>query len=250
MNDAAPRLSRNRKLSELISAAFDFYVASPATLFIIATPAVLITLLTAVLSSLTSSDLANSLLSLLTLPLGFVVYQLIAAGIVAALLEIDAGRSVAPGAAFNTATARLDELVGAAFRSTVIIFLFFITIVGIPWAIVRAVRWAFISQAIMIDGQTSATALDYSASFVRGQGWRTAGRLIGVGIVFGIPVAILAGAVDAALPNLAGSLIEGLFEAAFVPLTVTATTLIYYDLKLRRPADVALPVEDLAGESP
>ena len=101
-----------------------------------------------------------------------------------------------------------------------------------------AVRWYFVTQAVVVDGRRGSAALERSAELVDGSWW----RVVGIGLVFNLmvaPVGYAAGAGIRAGARAADSGAVWLFGTALVQ-TVTlsflalATTLVYLDLRLRR----------------
>lgn len=229
-------LRRERALSEVISDSFTLYFASWRQLGAVVAPSVLISIaLSLVAFAVGGSDTANSLVLLASLPVELVAYQLVSAAAIAFIAERDAGHALSPGDALDLAQERAAPVVGASLRSTGIVFALSCTLVGIPWAIKRLVRWAFIIQAIMLDHQSSEVALDYSASYVLGHWWNTAGRLLASGLVIGIPSLFVSSIIVAALPGVAGILISGATGFFVYPYGIIATTLIFFDLKNRKP---------------
>lgn len=239
MNQSRGRLSHDRGIADIIGASFNLYSATPAVLLSIAVLNIPVSLVSTVVSSLTDRPAINGLLALLMLPVELVAYQVISAGIVAALLEFDSGRTASAGAAISAATARFDDLASATLRATAIVFLFCVTIVGIPWGIMRLVRWLFIVQAILVDKQTGDSSLSFSASLVDGNWWLTVGRMFLIGVLFAIPTAIVTLA-GAAAPLLVGSAITAIVGAIVMPFTVIASTLIYFDYRLEKRVNAAV----------
>jgi len=168
----------------------------------------------------------------LSLPITIVVYGLVSGGIIVALMESEA-RAPTPDAALEAAQKRLGDLFGASVRSFVIVALFCLTIIGIPFGLYRAIRWALYVQAIMIDGQTGGSSLAYSARIVQGRWWSTLGRIIAASLVGVVPITLIGQLIQAAVPGLPGALIGAIVSALTTPYAVIASTLIYFDLKSR-----------------
>jgi hypothetical protein len=140
--------------------------------------------------------------------------------------------------AYGVVLTRFWTLVGASLRAGFHIFLFAITIIGIPWAIQRMVRWLFIHQAVILDGTSARAALSYSADAVQGRWWRTLGIAIVIAIIGGVPASII-GALVGFAPLLISSTASAVVTAAILPFGVIAMTLLYLDLKARRENDVS-----------
>jgi hypothetical protein len=130
----------------------------------------------------------------------------------------------------------LSALIGAGLRALLITLALVVTIIGIPWAIARLVRWSWFGQAVMLDGASGSGALAASAGVVRGHWWRVLGisvLLLFVGSVLGpligIPVMIAARA-----PL---ELVNGLSSVIYAfthPFAVIGSTILYQQLKDRR----------------
>ena len=175
--------------------------------------------------------------SLIALTLGnfqhIATLVLVGPAVVQAVADIRAGRTPSFGRAYRTVLDKLGALAGAAIRSLVIILALAVTIVGIPWAIARVVRWSFFGQAVVLDGAGAGSALRTSARAVRGHWW----RVLGVGAVLVFVAAVLGPLVGIPLMIFAEAplhLVNGLsgFIYAFThPFAVVGGTLLYHRLK-------------------
>ncbi len=105
-------------------------------------------------------------------------------------------------------------------------------------AIYLAVRWVLLQQSVMIESRRHWAALDDSADAVRGSWWRVLGILIVIALIELGPVSI-ASAIATPLPPLASAALTSIVLAFVIPFPVTAQTLLYYDLKARKQADVS-----------
>ena len=245
------RLRRLRTVTEAVSDAFSLYFRDFLFLALIVAPLFPVHLATGLAGeALVEQPIADRpedielaplfrdliLYVGLTVPLSFIGGAVVAAAVVSHLLLTDAGLGE-PGAgkAWRDTLSRLMSVVGASLRSGIIVGLLTVSIVGIPWAINRYVRWAFITQAVIADGQSAASALEHSAFLVRDRWWRTFWRLLFITVVAG--VLGVASSAASGLPSPASSI----FSAASTlttPFSVIATTLIFFDLRERRRADV------------
>lgn len=256
-------LRRERMLGEIVSDAFTIYFAYWRQMATIAIPAVLVSvafslLILAVTGDSSSGAFAETesdsldidgwviLITLISLPFQFVAYQLVSGGGVAFMDETDQGKTLAPAEALDAAQARLGTLLRAALRATVIAFLLTITIIGLPLAIWRLVRWIFLSQVIMVDGTQGEQVLAQSAALVQGRWWNTLGRLLVTGLIVTIPVGILGGAFEAAFPGVVGTILSASTGLISIPYGIIATTLMFFDLKIRK-AREAEAAKDAAG---
>lgn len=229
------RLERQRRLGEIISDSFGVFFGQWGRLVAIMLPAGLVNLAVSLLQLLVEDNRGlYTLLALVSLPVIYVAYGLVAAGVVVALRELGQGRLLAVGDALDAAEARAGDLIAGLLRSAAIIFAFALTIVGLPWAVMRLVRWAFIVQVIMLEGQAGEPSLAQSARLVQGRWWSTFGRLVATGLVVGLPALLVMSVVQASLSDLAAAFATAAIGAAVSPFGVVATTLIYFDLRLAR----------------
>lgn len=124
---------------------------------------------------------------------------------------------------------RLVLVIRALARPFGVIFLAALSVIGLPWAVDRAVRWSFLPHAVLLDGIDPAAAPTRSAAVVRGRWWRTAGTvavltIIGAapGPMIGIALMVLAGA-GVQFVNALSSLIY----AAVLPFAILGTAILY-----------------------
>lgn len=236
MSQESVALRKPRDLSQIIEASFGLYTQHFDVLFTIAAVSIPLAIASAVVQ-----DIADDPATILGLLMLFGVAQalvnlLVAAALIAALRAIDAGRPATFGSAFDAGLARFGTIILAGLRALFHIVLFAITIVGIPWAIQRAVRWLFIEQAIMVDDTSAKAALSYSADAVIGRWWRTLGIVIVIWIITVVPSSVISGLFFLA-PALISGTLGALVSAALLPFGVTALTLLYLDLRARKEAD-------------
>jgi hypothetical protein len=179
---------------------------------------------------------ATAFLALVTGGLGAALASVITTAAVAfALREIDADRAVNAIDAFRAAFDRLRALLGAAARQYAAAVLLAITVVGLPFAVGRYVRWSLFAEACALEDRTAGGSLQRSAELVRGRWWRTfgfsslvivltalSGPLLGVGLLL---------LTDRSLNfiNVAGALVY----TVTVPYAAIALTLYYFDLEAR-----------------
>jgi hypothetical protein len=157
------------------------------------------------------------------------------AAVALALRELDAGRTIRAGEAYRRVYQRLRPLAGAMATEYVVVLLLIVTVVGIPFAIHRFIRWSLFAQACMVDERSAGESLLRSSELVRGHWWRTfgftalvdalvvlSGPLLGVGLLL---------VTDKSLNfiNLASAVVYALT----VPYAAIALTLYYFDLEAR-----------------
>jgi len=179
----------------------------------------------------------TAFLALVTGGVGAAMASVITTAAVAfALREIEAGRAVGAADAFRASFERLRALVGATVRQLVTVALLSLTVVGVPFAVRRYVRWSLFAEACALEDRTAAGSLRRSAELVAGHWWRTfgftglvvvlaalSGPLLGVGLLL---------LTDRSLNfiNIAGALVY----TVTVPYAAIALTLYYFDLEARR----------------
>ena len=171
---------------------------------------------------------------LAAIPIGFILTVLTSGALVAFLNRTDSGETIDSGAALDDAQDKLGPLIGATFRVLGICILLSITIIGIPFAIYRAIRWYFISQVVMVEGIRGPAVLARSAELVDGKWWNTLGRLIVTGLVIQIPTGLLSSALTAAFPGVGGILLSSLILFVTTPFGIIAATLMYFDMFVRK----------------
>ena len=183
---------------------------------------------------------ATAFLAVLIGGIGGLFASVITTGAVAVILEeIDAGRRIMAGQAYGRVLRRLRSLLRGMLTELVMVILLTITIIGIPLAIHRFVRWSLFAQACVLDDLPAEASLHRSSELVRGQWWRTFGftALVDVlavlsGPLFGVGLLILT---DHTLNfiNLAAALVY----TVTVPYAAIQLTLYYFDLEKRGPAE-------------
>ena len=114
------------------------------------------------------------------------------------------------------------------------VLLLTLTVVGIPFALHRFIRWSLFVQACVLGERPGREALAISSRLVRGRWWRTFGftalvDLLAVltSILFGIALLLLTTR-SLNFINLASSFVFMLT----VPLAAIALTLYYFDLEI------------------
>ena len=204
MNEQRVPLQQRRNLSQIIEAAFNLYLQNFRPLLAIA--GVVIPLGVASAALQTAVEDAAALVTIaIVLGLAQTAVNLLAvAALVASLADIDQGRPADFSHAYDVAFERFWTLAGAILRVVGIVLALAVTIIGIPWAIQRIVRWLFVEQAVMLDGTSARAALSFSADAVTGQWWRTLGIALVIGIIGAVPASIIAGVLALAPPLMAG----------------------------------------------
>jgi hypothetical protein len=162
--------------------------------------------------------------------------SVIATAAVAVILdEIDAGRRILAGQAYGRVLRRLRPLARGMAVELGMVLLLTVTVVGIPFAIHRFIRWSLFAEACMLDDLSATDSLRRSSMLVRGRWWRTLCFTVLVdvlailsGPLFGVGLLLLT---DHSLNfiNLAAALVYTLT----VPYAAIQLTLYYFDLEAR-----------------
>jgi hypothetical protein len=228
-------LRRERDISAVISDGFALLFPNWSTLARTVTPAVLVNIAASLIVFGVAGDeeVAQAVL-LATLPFQILAYQLVSAAVIAHLLSRDQGRNLDSGDALDVAQDRFGDVVGASVRAVGISVLLAMTVVGLPWAIKRGIKWAFIVQSIIVDGQPGEPSLKYSEALVQGRWWNTFGRLLTAGLILLLPAVILSSLVQLAIPGVIGVILSHATDFLTLPYGMITTTLIFFDLKLRK----------------
>jgi hypothetical protein len=165
-------------------------------------------------------------------------YVVMTAATAEAMRRAEAGEEVGASQAYRALLPRWKTLVGALALAAAAVLLLFLSIVGIPWAIRQAIRWAFIPQVFVFEDTDARGCLRRSSELVRGRWWRTA-ALAGILIVIGLATGLVAGLIlllftTAPLPlvNFVGTLVY----IVALPYVAVALTLAYGDRVVRGPA--------------
>ena len=178
----------------------------------------------------------TAVLAVLVGGVGGLFASVIATATIAVILnEIDGGRRILAGQAYRRVFRRLRPLAGGMLTEIIMVFLLTITVVGIPFAVHRFIRWSLFAQASMLDDLSSTESLRQSSELVRGHWWRTFGFTVLVDVVavlsgplLGVALLLLT---DHSLNfiNLAGALVY----TFTVPFAAIQLTLYYFDLETR-----------------
>ncbi len=157
------------------------------------------------------------------------------------------GKRIEIGQAYQFTLGRLGSLVGAAFLSGLAVVAMAITLIGIPAAIYFGITWAFIVPAVVLERCGATKALSRSSFWVKGSWW----RVLGILIVLWLMGAILGGLASGIVSWIVGSIVEGagasqdlidrvsnfaagLVGIIFTPMVLIGTTLLYFDLRIRK----------------
>jgi hypothetical protein len=149
--------------------------------------------------------------------------------VVQAVGDIVEGRPPGVRRALRQGFARIADLVWTLARGWLIVLALTISIFGLPWAVNRSVRWMFGSQAAVLGGIRGKTALDDSATAVRGRWWQAAANgavLAFIGAAPGVIVALLL-LILARFPVDVANSVASLVYALAQPFAIVGLTLLY-----------------------
>ena len=165
-----------------------------------------------------------------------VATPLVTAITVAGVLELRAGRRLAPGRAIRAGVEAYPRIFLPVLASAVLVVLGLALLV-LP-GIYLAVLLYFVPQAVMIDGRTAVRgALEGSARVVRGSWWRVLGIALITAFAILLPVLVIGRLFEEwaeAADQVALSLVGGiLVETLAAPWVAIVATLLYLDLRER-----------------
>lgn len=164
---------------------------------------------------------------------------LVVAASAVALAEIDRGRKPRVRDCYRTVFSRFRDLFLAVGRAAVVTVLLSLTVVGIPLAVQRLVRWSFLPQSVL-DGRAPRAASQESARLVRGSWWRTFGLTATINVstlltalLVGLAFLFLVSSVSLSFIDVIGSVV---FALAY-PYVGIATTLLFFDRVATGPSE-------------
>lgn len=237
MRTLAGTLRQRRDLGKIAGDAFTFYGADWRGFVTIGAATIPLSVAGTLIGGLIEEPAIwiPPTLGLLAVSVG--VYAMVAAAVVAHLLQIDGGAPGDEASAFKAAFVRSSDVLRANYRLFFLVLLMSATIVAIPFAIYSAVRWIFATHAIIIDGQVSSNALSYSGGLVQRHWWRTFGRVLFIGLIIAALSTAISAIADSA-PIVLYALLSAITSAFTGPYFSIALTLMYFDLKLRKAEEI------------
>ena len=167
--------------------------------------------------------------------------MLVGAATVLVLRELDRGGEAGVSVVLRGLRGELWRLVGLGFAAFIVVYLLVLTVIGIPYAVKKAVDWAFVQQVAGFEGQRGRAAFHGSRNLVRGHWWRVAAitfvlllLLVVTGPFTGVLVIFLT---DAPLETI--NFFATLLFALVLPFTSVALSLLYLDHAVRRDSQKA-----------
>jgi hypothetical protein len=175
------------------------------------------------------SPLLQDLLSAVSLLTRGLLFLIVTPAVIAATADIAAGRQTGIRRALREGFTRIPQLVWTFLRGGVVVLLLTMTIIGIPWAVNRSVRWMFGSQAAVLTGERGKTALDDSSQAVHGRWWQAAANGAVLAFLGGAP-GVLIGLlllVFARFPVDAANSVASVIYALVQPFAIAGLTLLF-----------------------
>ena len=147
-----------------------------------------------------------------------------------------------------------------ALEPGLVVFLGLVVVVGlVALLLFITIRWAFSVAVVMVEGTGAKRALGRSWSLVTGSSWRVLGYLLLLGLLIGLPVAVISYVVNLVIGSgvtvsgstlvinagqvFASTVVTSLIASLFAPLVTIGVTLLYLDLRYRRGEQVPQPGE-------
>lgn len=155
--------------------------------------------------------------------------------VIVAVGEIAEGQQPAVGRSFREGFRRLQDYLWTIARSGLIVLGLTISVIGIPWAINRSVRWMLGPQAALLEGVRGKSALAGSAATVKGHWWQMAANgamLAFLGAAPGITVALLL-LILVRVPIDAANSVASLVYAVAQTFAIAGFTVLYLRWKSR-----------------
>lgn len=164
-----------------------------------------------------------------------VIQPLVTAACIAAVMALGSGEQPTAGWSMQRGFERWGAVLAAIIVGGILTGIgFFLLIIPGIWL---AVALYFASQAVVAEGRPPIEALRRSRELVRGQWW----RIFGIGVFFSVVVGVASGIVNVAAEAAANAadlqvfvLLGTMFADVFVVgFTAVASTLVFFDLRVR-----------------
>jgi len=182
--------------------------------------------------------------------LGFVLLQMLISMIVEAVMNCIfihtmcqhfVTNQISLGKAYREAIKRLAIVIAAIILRGIVIVTLSITIIGIPVAIYFAIKWLFITHAILLEGKSISEALSRSSQLTSDNWWRIFGYVI-LFLLITISFGIILGFIQAFMLDVLNfsTAVNGfdfgvtILSIITAPITIIATTLLYFTLRVEK----------------
>lgn len=196
-----------------------------------------------------------------------VVHLLVGGGLIFASAQVYLGQPTTPGAALMQGVRRFWSYFGGSVLWFLTVGVVAITLIGIPLAIYLAILWSLYSIPIIVEESRAANGLRRSRTLVKGTWWRVFGILFTIHLLLFMIGFILHNALELIFPltesapeegilemivwTLLGPSLESLHSTALLsyvirsfielgittllmPIAFIGSTLLYFDLRIRK----------------
>jgi hypothetical protein len=163
------------------------------------------------------------------------IVLIVTPAVIYAVNDIVSGQSPGVRRSLREAIARLPELVWTLIRAALVVLGLFITLIGIPWAINRLVRWMLGPQVVMLERLRGKPALDDSSRAVHGHWWTAAASAVTLTFLGGTPGIVIALAllILARFPLDVATGVSSLVYAVSYPFAIAGMTVLYLGWRRR-----------------
>ena len=227
-----------------------------------------------IIGSGSSTSVAGTAFSLIVTSL---ISVFVTAGLAYVSAHLYLGREITPGGALQRVGQRFWTYLGSVILWLLVVVGLCFTIIGIPFSIYFSVRWGLYTLPVLFEGTTARSALRRSTELVKGTWWRVFGITLAVSLIsfmiyfiLEASAGILLSWVGIAEPEEPTGLLDTLRQlfiptpleigwfsyiirrlvtlsiaALTMPIGVIGSTLIYFDLRIRKEAyDIEMQVTD------
>jgi hypothetical protein len=137
---------------------------------------------------------------------------------------------------------RFWRILGALLLAMLGVFLMSITVIGIPFAIWKAVGWAFVAQEVLFTDKSLRESFRGSSDLVRGRWWHAVRvEIFLIALLFVAGPVLTLGLIFTPLPFLLINLLGALIYSLLIPYAAIGQTLLYFDLQVRAETEPAKP---------
>lgn len=130
-----------------------------------------------------SASIANIMVSVLISIVSFLITLLVAAGLIYASARVYLDKDITSQAALKQGWRRFLPLLGCTLLYYLGVGGLAITILGIPFAIYFAFRWGLCSLPVLVEESTARNGLRRSTELVKGTWWRVCGIMLAISVI-------------------------------------------------------------------
>jgi hypothetical protein len=186
--------------------------------------------------------------------LSYLLQTVASAAVVLLVSESYLGRKTDVGAALRTVASRFGAIFAAGIMQGIIVGIGFLLLI-VPGFIFGA--WAFaMTTVVVVEDRSSGEAFSRSRELARGYVGRIIGTLVLAWAVFLFLAIALGGLVGLVFGAVAGSesvlskVFGDVIVALIYPLLAVVTTLLYYDMRIRKEGfDLEMMAREIGGET-